>query len=368
LLRDRYPLSLARLTNRETIFAGAALFVVLLAIANHAIVHLLANRYGRRIASVGAFEAELRKKLLDVESQIAGLTAAAEDTQADVARLMQEHLREEARKLAEETKEEPPPPLDENIIQFDKTGRARPAGGPAAKEPEGELEIWFQPVVTLPGRKTRFFDSIAHIVPAGGTGTPAGRSVTDLADTAETALGESLRFARELDRKERSGGVIWHINNAILSDLAAHRRVRSALAANSRLSDRLVIAIAHKAHARLNRAAAERLFAFKEMGYRIAICDLPDADTAKAVLKNGLFALVIGPADHLLTIGATGTGAATGMVRFSEYGCEALAYDVEHEDVAMALIDHDILLAMGNLFSAARPLRRNARAQAGAGS
>ncbi len=43
-----------------------------------------------------------------------------------------------------------------------------------------------------------------------------------------------------------------------------------------------------------------------------------------------------------------------------------MAYDVVNEDTAMALIDHDILLAKGDLFSVARPLRRSAKAQAGA--
>ncbi len=314
-LRERLPLTFARMTDAELVFAAVALFVVLLAVANHGTVQLLASRYGRRIASIGAFEAELRKKVLELESQIAGLTAAAELTQADVSRLMHAHLVEESRKLAELTVEEPPPPLDENIIQFDKTGRARPAPGmvaPKEKEPEGELEIWFQPVVTLPGRKTRFFDSIAFVVPKANAGParPAPTNIINLAQTAETALGESLRFARELERKERSGGVIWHINPAILSDLAAHRRARSALDANSRLADRLVIAVGHKEHGRLNRAATERLFAFKELGYRVAISDLPDAATARNSLRAGLFALVIGACDELLRIGATGTGAA----------------------------------------------------------
>jgi hypothetical protein len=372
LLRDRMPLTVQRLTNGELIFAAIALFVVLLSVANHATVQIFARNSSRRIASVGAFEAELRRKVMELESQVTGLTEAAEQSQAELARLMHAQLREENRRVAEATEEQlAPPPLDENIIQFDKTGRARPAG-PATKEkePEGALEIWFQPVVTLPGRKTRFFDSIPFLAPPAGTGEakPAPAPVTNVANTCEVGLGESLRFARELERKERGGGVIWHVNTALLSDLAAHRRTRSAMEANSRISDRLVVAIGHKDFSRLNRATQERLFAFKEKGFRVAISDLPDAEAGRKCLKSGLFSLVIGSAEQMLSIGAAGTGPTTETIRFSEYSCEALAYGVTNENTAMALIDHDILLAQGDLFSPARPLRSKAKVQAGAGA
>jgi len=371
-LRDRMPVAIQRLTDGELVFVAIALFVVLLAVMNHVTVQFLASRYGRRIASIGFFEAELRRKVLELESQIAGLTAAAEQSQAELGRLTQAQLREETRKMADAAEDRPPaPPLDENIIQFDKTGRARPAGAAASskeKEPEGALEIWFQPVVTLPGRKTRFFDTIAFVMPPAGAGEakPASKTVTNLANTAEIALGEGLRFARELERKERGGGVIWHVNTALLSDLAAHRRTKSALDANSRIADRLVVAISHKEHSRLNRATQERLFGLREMGFRIAITDLPDAEAGRKCLKSGLFSLVVGAADHMLAIGAAGTGPTSETIRFSEYSCEALAYGVTGENTAMALIDHDILLAQGDLFSPARPLRSSAKARADA--
>ena len=377
-LRAQMPAPLPSLTLVESVFAGIGIFVVLVALASHVILQRLGAGFRARMDAVGSFEAELRKKVLDAETQMAGLALAAEVNQTQIEALQRTALKAEAASLA---KLEPAPLSeqldDDKVVPFDPAARPRhdKKGGIAGEgaSPKGVIEIWFQPVVTLPGRKTRFFDSLVYIsptptganAPAPPTAVPAGRDVLVLADTSETALIEALKLARELDRADRAGGIIWHTNAALYADLAAHRRLKSILEANSKIASRLIPAIAHKVFSRLNRSAVERLHAFKDLGYRIAVVDLPDAGTARACLRGGLFSIVIGEARALIDMGSAAAGPAA--VKFQEFGVEAMATNVLDEDTAMALIDQDILLAKGSLFSPPKPLKRNAARQAGTG-
>jgi EAL domain-containing protein (putative c-di-GMP-specific phosphodiesterase class I) len=370
-LRSAMPAPLPALTLVEAVFAGVAMFVTLMVLAGHVQLQRLARQFRQRLDQVGAFEADLRRKVLDAETQMAGLALAAEVSQRQMETLQRVTMKLESAAMPKL----PPEPAreaqaSEKVVALEPIAKARAEklgvfAEPAS--PKGETEIWFQPIVTLPARKTRFFDSLVYIRPAEGgpaaRPVPAGRDVLALADTAETALVESLKLARELERADRPGGVIWHTNATIFADLAAHRRLKSVLEANSKIAGRLAPSISHKVFARLNRPALERLHAFKDLGYRIAVSDLPDAATVRASLKGGLFSMVIGEARQLIELG--GGSAGPSGVRFQEFGVEAVATNVADEDTAMALIDQDILLAKGSLFAPPKPLKARAPAAAG---
>lgn len=372
-LRSAMPAPLPTLTPVESAFAGVAVFVVLVALANHITLQRLAAQFRKRMDQVGAFEADLRRKVLDAETQMAGLALTAEVGQRQLETLERVTMRLEAAtmpKLPPEPAREPA--SAEKVVAFEPAAKARAEklgvfAEPAS--PKGNLEIWFQPIVTLPARKTRFFDSLPYIRPSEGglaaRAVLAGRDVLALADTAETALVEGLKLARELERADRAGGVIWHTNAALFADLAAHRRLKSVLEANSKIANRLVPAIAYKVFSRLNRPALERLHAFKDLGYRIAVADLPDAAAARASLKGGLFSIIVGDARQLAEIGGAAAGASG--IKFAEFGVEAIAVNVADEDMAMSLIDQDILLAKGSLFAPPKPLKPRAQAAAGNG-
>lgn len=348
----------------DAIVAGAAIFFVVLALAHHHAANRMAGRIRERLSGLDSFDADLRRRVARLEETVArialdGRTAASAGPAPDATAAPTNGNATEA---------------DDNIIRFNRDARqrpepqpsARPAGARLAEALEGNaIQAWFQPIVTLPGRKTRFLEASPYLVSGKDAGRDVARRIEpgygNSPEVDRRMLLQSLTLLRELDRAERALGVIWPIHLPLLDDFAAFHSVERILETNSAFAQHLVARVDHRDFAGLNNEQTGRLHRIRELGFSLALgnCPVPATDVEPA--RSGLFKVLFMDAEKLianwLEIDAPKAGRSA-----AEIEAEIVASGVATEEQAMALIDQDILLAQGEFFSLPRPLRRSGQA------
>lgn len=347
----------------EAALAGAAIFFFILALANHVAATRLGARLNARLAGLDDFDADLRRRIGRLEATLARLALEERPRPA------------EPRTPAEGNSPAPGEATgDAKVIPFDPEARQRPARAPAARPAGARLaealdsdaiQAWFQPVVTLPGRKTRFLEAVPYLAAEGGA---AGRRIepgyANDPEIDRRMLVQSLTLLRELDRAERALGVIWPVHAPLLADRAAFGAVERILETNSVFARQLIARIDHRDHAGLDAGQRDRLHRLRELGFTLALGNSPLPPGDSAVVASGLFGILFVDAARLVA-GSLAAGAGRPALVPTGAEVEIIACGVTAEEQAMTLIDLDVLLAQGEFFSPPRPRRRpGAAAQA----
>jgi cyclic-di-GMP phosphodiesterase TipF (flagellum assembly factor) len=253
-----------------------------------------------------------------------------------------------------------------NVVQLDLT---RAVQDKRTRQPlrdieksisEGERDAWYQPVVSMPDRKTRYLAALPYLLREGEA--PLGPEHW-LAAAVKLGHGPSIdRFMlldaiklwRDLKRSQKDCGIIWQPSRPTLSDKTAWGQLIEVMKANRAVGKTFICEIPMAEYATLSHGELDALFAVREAGFRIGLGGCTDARTLAEALKTGVIGMV--SADVAMFAEPNGITA----VRNGEDGVEFIATGVASEDQAIALIDRDIRLAQGPLFAPAKPLRRDA--------
>jgi cyclic-di-GMP phosphodiesterase TipF (flagellum assembly factor) len=225
---------------------------------------------------------------------------------------------------------------------------------------DGRFEAWFQPVVSLPLRKTSYLLAVPHLPVSRGGALPHGewsRAAARLGRASavdQQMLLQGIKLVRDLRRKEKPCAVIWQASRATLQDAQRFQEVLDLLRANSALRDLIVCEIAFSDYRQLKAVETERLFGLREAGCRLCLGGCTDLAAMTKALRTGVFGLAAVEARAIID-GAASDIATSGL----EPGTEIIATGVSSEADAIALIDFEIGLALGPLFSPPRPLKRD---------
>ncbi len=225
---------------------------------------------------------------------------------------------------------------------------------------EGRFEAWFQPVVTLPQRKTAYLLAVPHLTVSRGPALPRedwARAAARLGRASvadQQTLVQAIKLVRDLRRKGKPCAVIWHASRATLQDGPRFSEILDLLKANSALRDLVVCEIGLSDYRQLKAEETDRLFGLREAGCRLCLGGCTDLAAMAKALKSGIFSLAAVEARAIIE-GAAADITTGGL----EPGSEIIATHVASEADAIALIDFEIGLALGPLFSPPRPLKRD---------
>jgi cyclic-di-GMP phosphodiesterase TipF (flagellum assembly factor) len=139
-----------------------------------------------------------------------------------------------------------------------------------------------------------------------------------------------------------------------LQDAQRFQEILDLLRANSALRDLIVCEITLSDYRQLKAEETERLFGLREAGCRLCLGGCTDLAAMAKALRTGIFGLAAVEARAIID-GAASDIATSGI----EPGTEIIATGVSSEADAIALIDFEIGLALGTLFSPPRPLKRD---------
>ncbi|WP_141703406.1 EAL domain-containing protein [Methylobrevis pamukkalensis] len=262
---------------------------------------------------------------------------------------------------------------------FEPVPREAPRPAPAQISPALEqeiveairserLEVHLQPIVTLPQRKVRIYEAMAMMRTRGGE-TVTGPALRRLATGARLAprvdtfmVVRAFQILKRLNTRNREVGILIGLSLASLADNAFFREFQGFVTQNRALAELVTFGFPAADLALMGPIEQESLDAIAELGYRFAIGDITDFRQDFQTLGARGFRFAKVPVEVLLgrAVAQDYRGdihAVDLSGHLARKGLELVVDQVDTESQVLDLLDYDIRLAQGNLFSAPRLVR-----------
>ncbi|MBY0361927.1 MAG: EAL domain-containing protein, partial [Phreatobacter sp.] len=285
-------------------------------------------------------------------------------------------------------REAPPPPPPVQVLQRQAAQLRRQAEArqPAADLPEvfaglarsdairlideaisaKRYELFLQPIVTLPQRKVRSYQASVRLRTADGE-LLLPEDYRSLADDAglmpgldAEVLGRCVQIVRRLTARNRDVGLVCDLSGSSLADAAFATELIASLEASRSIAGSLVLGFSQAAVRAMNALDVETLRSLSDKGFRFAMDGVRDLRIEPRDLADKGIRLVKVPASLMIARSAE-TGSAIHVADLSglflRYGIDLVVEDVETEAVVVDLLDYEVKLAQGALFSQPRPVR-----------
>ena len=227
---------------------------------------------------------------------------------------------------------------------------------------EGRLELWLQPVVTLPQRRTRLYETLPHLRARDGRvlGPDAVRSVLARRKRLERldamSLIQGLQVATHLASRRSEVRLGLALSRDALGNDAFLAGAASRLEADRPAAARIVFALAHGEAETLSAVEASGLDRLRRLVSGLVITEVPtlDCDWAAFVRRGFTYGTldvetVLAPRPHATTAFLVAEAARAGLA--------LVATGLAREQQIPDLLDFDVPLARGPALAAARPVR-----------
>jgi cyclic-di-GMP phosphodiesterase TipF (flagellum assembly factor) len=228
------------------------------------------------------------------------------------------------------------------------------------------IDLYLQPIVTLPQRKVRFYEALSRLRTDEGEIAAAA----DFIDDAEAAglmpridnlvIFRSVQVTRRLQLKSRDVGVFCNISPRTLTDANAFKQFLDFMDANRALAESLILEFTQGAYRHFGPIEMESLSALAERGFRFSMDHVADLRLEPRELAERSFRFLKVPAKLLLNRGV----AAQSDIHpedladlLARSGIDLIAERIENESMVLDLLDYDVRFGQGFLFSQPRPVR-----------
>lgn len=231
------------------------------------------------------------------------------------------------------------------------------------------IDLYLQPIVTLPQRKVRFYEALSRLRTEQGDIVPAG----DFIDIAESVglmpkidnmlVFRCVQVVRRLQLKSRDVGLFCNINASTLTDTIYFRQLLDFMEANRALAGSLTFEFTQEAYRAFGPLEYESLAALAERGFRFSMDHVTDLRLEAKELADRSFRFLKVPAKLLLNKAASAQSdihAEDLADLMARSGIDLIAERIENESMVVDLLDYDVRFGQGFLFSAPRPVRAEA--------
>ena len=231
------------------------------------------------------------------------------------------------------------------------------------------VDLYLQPIVTLPQRKVRCYEALSRLRTEDGDIVPA----IDFVDIAESiglmpkidnlAVFRCVQVTRRLLLKSRDVGVFCNLSAATLTDALMFRQLLDFMDANRALASSLTFEFTQAAYRSFGPIEHESLAALAERGFRFSMDHVTDLHMEPNELANRSFRFLKVPAKLLLNkVAATHTDIDPEDLAdlLARSGIDLIAERIETETTVVDLLDYDVRFGQGFLFSPPRPVRAEA--------
>jgi cyclic-di-GMP phosphodiesterase TipF (flagellum assembly factor) len=261
-----------------------------------------------------------------------------------------------------------PPPIDRNIPAFAGFDRDGIIAAIRRAIDSGRIDLFLQPVVTLPQRKVRYYEALSRLKADNGDLVLAD----DFLDYAEAgrlmpsldnlSVVRCVQVVRRLLLKSRDVGLFCNLSSATLTD-SSFPKFLEFMEANRAIAPALVFEFTQSAVRAMGPIEHESLAALAERGYRFSIDNLTDLRVEARELNERGFRFVKAPAALLFNrVGLVSTDIhpADFSDLLGRFGIDLIADHIESESTVVDLLDFDVRFGQGMLFSPPRPVRAEA--------
>ncbi|WP_181699383.1 EAL domain-containing protein [Chthonobacter albigriseus] len=228
------------------------------------------------------------------------------------------------------------------------------------------IEVHLQPIVTLPQRKVRYYEVLTRLRGADGRLIPAGefipaaeyRRMMPKLDTFQVI--RSFQILKRLTTRNREMGLFVNLAVSSLVDPTFFREFHTFLSQNKPLADLVQFEFTHEAVTDMGPLEMESLATLSDLGYRFSIDHVSDLRLEFQQLFDVGFRTLKISADRLLGRAPLGGGdihPADLNGHLGRKGFTLVVDRVEAEAQVVDLLEFEVKLAQGNLFSAPRQVR-----------
>ncbi len=229
----------------------------------------------------------------------------------------------------------------------------------------GRIDLYLQPIVSLPQRKPRYFEAFSRLRDAEGKVLKP----IDYLDAAESAnkigvidnmiLMRCIQALREERKRAPRLAVFCNLSPATIYDTDFFNQFTDYLEANADLAPNLIFEFTYPAIQTMHPRVQENLSAIARKGFEFSIDHVHSIDLDWEGLKAKNFRFAKAPSSLLLAAGR-GDEASVAKLRafrkrLSDVGVDLIAEKIEFENHMPEILALGIDYGQGNLFGAARP-------------
>jgi len=228
------------------------------------------------------------------------------------------------------------------------------------------IDLFLQPIVTLPQRKVRYYEAVARL--RAGDGDPL--MAADFLPHAEAGglmpkidnlmMFRCVQVVRRLLAKNREIGLFCNLSSSTLVDAETFPQFSEFMEANKAIAPALVFEFTQSALRAMGPIENESLAALRERGYRFSLDNVTDLRIEPRDIAERGFRFVKVQSGLLLnrsgvTLSDIHPQDFSGLL--SRHGIELIAAKIESEAAVVDLLDYDVKFGQGFLFSPPRPVR-----------
>ncbi len=231
---------------------------------------------------------------------------------------------------------------------------------------ENRIDIYLQPMVTLPQRKVRFYEAVTRL-----------RDDKDQVLVAEDFIGVAessgmigridhmvmlrcIQVLRRLMVRNKEVGVFCNVAAATLANNTTFSQCLDFLEANRALAPSFVLEFKQSTFRRLGQTETEHLASLAQRGYRFSIDHVTDLRFDPRELADRGVRFIKVPASLLLDPKQTSSSdihPSDLSDLLGRFGIDLIAEKIEGERAVVDLLDYDVRFGQGFLFAPPRPLR-----------
>jgi cyclic-di-GMP phosphodiesterase TipF (flagellum assembly factor) len=309
--------------------------------------------------------------------ELGGLVKQIAETVAGHAAVLQKHGALAGRLTASVPKPEPAPAagsvaLGENdplVHRFRGLSRESVADLLSKAADDNRVDLYLQPIVTLPQRRVRYYEAVSRLRTDTGDIIPA----VDFVDVAESvglmpkidnlAVFRCVQVVRRLLLKSRDVGLFCNLSAATLNEPVMFQQFLDFMDANRVLAGSLTFEFKQEAYRNFGPIEHECLAALAERGFRFSMDHVTDLHMSPNELAERSFRFLKVPAKLLLNkvAGVHNDIDPEDLADLlARSGIDLIAERIETETTVVDILDYDVRFGQGFLFSPPRPVRAEA--------
>jgi len=231
---------------------------------------------------------------------------------------------------------------------------------------ENRIDIYLQPMVTLPQRKVRFYEAMTRLrddkeqVVAAEEFVAIAEASGLIGRIDHMVLLRCVRVLRRLMVRNKEVGVFCNVSSATLANPSTFSQCLDFLEANRALAPALVIEFKQATFRSLGPTETEHLAALAQRGFRFSIDHVTDLRIDPRDLADRGVRFIKVPAALLLDPKQTSSSdihPSDLSDLLGRFGIDLIAERIEGERAVVDLLDYDVRFGQGFLFAPPRPLR-----------
>jgi cyclic-di-GMP phosphodiesterase, flagellum assembly factor TipF len=242
---------------------------------------------------------------------------------------------------------------------------------------ENRIDLYLQPMVSLPQRKVRFYEAVTRLRDDNGQIITAD----DFVGIAEAAgligridhmvMLRCVQVLRRLMVRNKEVGVFCNVAAATLGNPTTFAQCLDFLEANRALAASFVLEFKQATFRNLGPTETEHLAALAQRGFHFSVDHVTDLRIEPRELADRGVRFIKVPAALLLDQRQASTAdihASDLSDLLGRFGIDLIAERIEGERAVVDLLDYDVRFGQGFLFAPPRPLRPEGASATGGSS